>query len=351
LCPPGALLRRAFHRPEQPFEEDAKDASIFFLDHDYLETMLAMFRKVAARERVVGFYSTGPRIRPCDLAIDALMRKYCADPVFVVVDVRRDVEGLPTQAYVSVDTVVEGRETVRTFNHVPCEVGAFEAEEVGVEHMLRDINDPSVSALGADVRAKLGGLKGLMSRLGEISGYLAKVAAGQLPPNLEALYLVQQASAPRRAAPRLACLPRASLRARAFCAYLRHCPPSPCARFPSLRPPASAPARAAQVLAKLPNLSAEPLRTSLFEVVNDQHLNLYVASLVRAVTSLHDLVENKKRVGSLLDEGDGKDKEKEKEKEKAAAASAKKGGEGGGEKKDEAPAKGGDEKKDGAGKR
>ena len=96
-----------------------------------------------------------------------------------------------------------------------------------------------------------------------------------------------------------------------------------------------------QVLAKLPNLSAEPLRTSLFEVVNDQHLNLYVASLVRAVTSLHDLVENKKKVGSLLDEGDGK----------AAAASGKKGGEGGGEKKDEAPAKGGDEKKDGAGKR
>ena len=220
--PPGASLRRAFHRHEQPFEEDAKDASIFFLDHDYLETMLAMFRKVAARERVVGFYSTGPRIRPCDLAIDALMRKYCADPVFVVVDVRRDVEGLPTQAYVSVDTVVEGRETVRTFNHVPCEVGAFEAEEVGVEHMLRDINDPSVSALGADVRAKLGGLKGLMSRLGEISGYLAKVAAGQLPPNLEALYLVQQASGPRRAAPRRAAsrplLPAAcqSARTRAF---------------------------------------------------------------------------------------------------------------------------------------
>ena len=103
----------------------------------------------------------------------------------------------------------------------------------------------------------------------------------------------------------------------------------------------------AQVLALLPNLSAEPLRTSLFEVVNDQHLNLYVASLVRAVTSLHDLVDNKKRVGSLLDEGDGKDKDKA-----AAAAAAKKGGEGGAEKKEEAPAKGdGAEKKDGAGKR
>jgi hypothetical protein len=50
------------------------------------------------------------------------MRKYCADPVFVVVDVRRDVEGLPTQAYVSVDTVVEGRETVRLNNGLDIEV-------------------------------------------------------------------------------------------------------------------------------------------------------------------------------------------------------------------------------------
>jgi 26S proteasome regulatory subunit N8 len=273
--------------PPQPFEEDARDPTIFFLDHDYLETMLAMFRKVAARERVVGFYSTGPRIRPCDLAIDALVRKYCPDPVFVVVDVRRDVEGLPTQAYLSVDAVVEGRETVRTFNHVPCEVGAFEAEEVGVEHMLRDINDPSVSALGADVRAKLGGLKGLMSRLGEISSYLHKVSSGQLPPNIEALYLVQQ------------------------------------------------------VLALLPNLSAEPLRTSLFEVVNDQHLMLYAASLVRAVTSLHDLVANKQRVGSLLDEGGDKAKDAaKKEDAKDGGATAAAAGSGAAGAKDAKDAKG-----------
>jgi hypothetical protein len=29
-----------------PFEEDPKDPSVFFLDHDYLETMNVMFRKV-----------------------------------------------------------------------------------------------------------------------------------------------------------------------------------------------------------------------------------------------------------------------------------------------------------------
>ena len=29
-----------------PFEEDAKNPSIFFLDHNYLETMFRMYKKV-----------------------------------------------------------------------------------------------------------------------------------------------------------------------------------------------------------------------------------------------------------------------------------------------------------------
>jgi hypothetical protein len=45
--------------------------------------------------------------------------------------------------------------TKRNFAHVPCEVGAYEAEEVGVEHLLRDINDPSLSTLAGETRHKL----------------------------------------------------------------------------------------------------------------------------------------------------------------------------------------------------
>ena len=29
-----------------PFDEDAKDRSVWFLDHDYLESMYGMFKKV-----------------------------------------------------------------------------------------------------------------------------------------------------------------------------------------------------------------------------------------------------------------------------------------------------------------
>ena len=78
-----------------PFEEDKKDPNIWFLDHNYLENMYGMFRRVNAKERVLGFYSTGPGIRPADLNIDALFRRLefgPKHPVLVVVDIKPDAQ-------------------------------------------------------------------------------------------------------------------------------------------------------------------------------------------------------------------------------------------------------------------
>ena len=36
-----------------PFEEDARDGNIYFLDHDYLEAMFAMHRKVGINKHSV----------------------------------------------------------------------------------------------------------------------------------------------------------------------------------------------------------------------------------------------------------------------------------------------------------
>ena len=43
----------------------------------------------------------------------------------------------------------------RTFVHIPSSVGAFEAEEVGVEHLLRDIKNASTSTLATKVNDKI----------------------------------------------------------------------------------------------------------------------------------------------------------------------------------------------------
>ena len=70
-----------------PFDEDQRDPNTWFFDTDYAMELAYMFKKVHTKERVVGWYSTGPKIRPQDLALHELIRKhYCKDPLFLVLD-------------------------------------------------------------------------------------------------------------------------------------------------------------------------------------------------------------------------------------------------------------------------
>ena len=69
----------------------------------------------------------------------------------------------------------DGTPTTLTFEHVPSEIGAEEAEEVGVEHLLRDIKDTTVGTLSQRVTNQLMGLKGLSIKMEEIKRYLQQV--------------------------------------------------------------------------------------------------------------------------------------------------------------------------------
>lgn len=69
----------------------------------------------------------------------------------------------------------DGSPTSKTFEHIPSEIGAEEAEEVGVEHLLRDIKDTTVGTLSQRVTNQLLGLKGLHSQIREIKNYLLQV--------------------------------------------------------------------------------------------------------------------------------------------------------------------------------
>ncbi len=71
-----------------PFEEDPKDKKVWFVDHIYNEQMFEMHQKINYKELVVGWYSSGPKIRPHDIEINEVFRKYCPDPVFVIIDVQ-----------------------------------------------------------------------------------------------------------------------------------------------------------------------------------------------------------------------------------------------------------------------
>ncbi|ADV20069.1 Proteasome regulatory subunit 12, putative [Cryptococcus gattii WM276] len=237
-----------------PFEEDERDPKTFFLDLDYVEEMWRMFRKVNAKERPIGFYHTGPRLRSSDLEITELFKRFCARPVMVIVDVRtsggRGDTGIPTDAYFAVEEIKhDGTATQRTFTHVSTSIEAEEAEEIGVEHLLRDISSSSsapssslltTQSLSTRVASQLQSLRGLHARLHEIGEYLEAVRSGKMPVNHQVVYQLQE------------------------------------------------------IMGLLPQLGGDVELGKAFRMgVNDQSLVVFLSSMIRTVLALHDLIENR----------------------------------------------------------
>jgi 26S proteasome regulatory subunit N8 len=125
---------------------------------------------------------------------------------------------------------------------------------VGVEHLLRDVNDPSTSSLALRVRQQAEGLAALVNRLEEIRAYLSNVVSGRLPMNNQIMYNLQSI----------------------FC--------------------------------MLPNLNVEAMARALQVKTNDMYLVVYLSSLMRSVVALHNLLNNKIRyrdVDDVLDRNAG----------------------------------------------
>merc|ERR1711998_20860 len=244
-----------------PFDEDDKHPGTWFVDHDYLETMYEMFRKVAAKEKIIGWYSTGPKIKPVDIEIHDLFRKYTPNPVYVVIDVKGASVGNTTEAYVALEEEKEdGTSSVYTFHHVPSEIGAEEAEEIGVEHLLRDIKHANASTLAQQVGTKLNAMKGLHSRLQDVTKYLENVISKKLPVNNEIVGMIQD------------------------------------------------------IFNLLPNLSIEEMVKAFAVKTNDMAMVIYVSSMVRSIIALHNMINNK------IENKNNEDKKTQQNKEAGDAA-------------------------------
>ncbi|KAJ1607433.1 26S proteasome regulatory subunit [Cryptosporidium canis] len=175
-----------------PFEEDPRDPMVWYLDHNYHEQMYLMFKKINTKEKIIGWYSTGPSTKAADVEVNELFRRYCADPLYLIVDVAADDLGYlssPINAYFSVDDT--NSILKKKFVHVPCTVGAFEAEEVGVEHLLRDIRNTSISNLITQISDTINSCKILVSRLKESKSYFNDIVEGRMPPNHTIISIIQ----------------------------------------------------------------------------------------------------------------------------------------------------------------
>ena len=215
----------------------------------------------------MGWYHTGPKLQQNDIIINELVKKYVPNSVLVIIDAKPTNLGLPTEAYYSVEEVHDdGMPSSKTFEHLPCEIGAEEAEEVGVEHLLRDIKDTSVGTLSQKITNQLMGLKGLLAQLKNIHSYLEKVVTKKLPINHQIIYLLQD------------------------------------------------------VFNLLPDVILQSFVKPMYVTTNDQLLVVYMSSLVRSIIALHNLINNKvQNRDSEKNEGVVKKKEEDKKEVKVDA--------------------------------
>jgi 26S proteasome regulatory subunit N8 len=259
-----------------PFEEDEKDPSVWFLDHNYVEAMNDMFKKVNAREKLIGWYHSGPKLRASDLEINGLFKRYTPNPLLVIIDVQPKEVGVPTDAYFAIEEIKDdGTTTSKTFVHTPSTIEAEEAEEIGVEHLLRDIRDVAVGTLSTRITAQLQSLQGLHLRLRDIGAYLQKVLDGDLPVNHAILGNLQDIFN----------------------------------LLPNLITPIMKPAVNGSDKSQIEN---SELARAMSVKTNDQLMTIYLSSLVRAITAFHDLIDNKIQNRQQAEEKEAKKDEGEK---------------------------------------
>lgn len=267
-----------------PFEEEVKDINIFYIDDIYNENLFNMIRKINAKEKILGWYTTGSNIKPNDIFINELFYKYHHAPIFLLVNVHTDQSILPVNAYVAIEKATFDNKFRKTFVHIPVTIGAFEAEEVGVEFLLKELKSVSTSTLANKVGDKLSSLKSLISKLTEVSSYLDDILNGKIEMNIKILYNLQN------------------------------------------------------IFSVLPDVESMELIEAFMVKNNDLMLNIYIGSVTRSVIALHNLINNKienkikaekrkmlesgkgkgKEKGKASEEEntEGKDKEKEKDKDK-----------------------------------
>jgi 26S proteasome regulatory subunit N8 len=163
--------------------------------------------------------------------------------------------------------------------HTPSIIEAEEAEEIGVEHLLRDIRDVAVGTLSTRITSQLQSLQGLHLRLRDIGQYLQKVLKGELPVNHAIMGNLQDIF--------------------------------------NLLPNLSTPKATATATSHEQSLTENSeLARAMSIKTNDQLMAIYLSSLIRAITAFHDLIDNKIQNRQAQEEKDAKKEEGKDEKDK-----------------------------------
>lgn len=174
-----------------PFDEEDNNPEVYFFDKSYAEEMYDMQRRVFPQIQIVGWYSSGPAIQANDMLLHLLIAdRFCPNPVYCVVNTDQGNKGVPVMAYTTVQARA-GRRMLE-FRNIPTHLGSEPAEEIGIEHLLRDVTDSTITNLSTQIEERQLSLIHLGRILRQIEDYLADVAKGHLPMSEDVLGVLQE---------------------------------------------------------------------------------------------------------------------------------------------------------------
>lgn len=223
-----------------PFDEEPNKEGVWFIDHNYHEIMFSMFKKINVKEKVLGWYVTGTTFRSHDIDINELFANYTPHPVLIVADVKaKQSIDLPIKAFYSVQNINDAGLVYRSFKNISCSVSAFEAEEVGVEHLVREIKNLNMDSLKSKLENKIKSLASLENKISTIVGYLEAVGEGKKRGDKQIILVLQE------------------------------------------------------IMSKLPKLISEDLKSIMSAEMNNNYINLYATSILKNVVNIHNLLNNR----------------------------------------------------------
>lgn len=125
------------------------------------------------------------------------------------------------------------------FVNIPCKVSAYEAEEVGVEHLLREIKNLDINSLENKIKDKVASLTTLQSKIKIMEDYLQDIYDGKVTADQNLVFQIQN------------------------------------------------------ILMKLGQSTDQEFLKQLGKQINEGYQQLYVGSVMNTVMKLHDLIDNK----------------------------------------------------------
>jgi 26S proteasome regulatory subunit N8 len=164
-----------------PFEESPNG---FFFDTSYLKNMFDLYCRVNAQEQILGWYHSGPTLCKQDISISRAFLQYCSSPLLAIVNIHTEIHDIPCK--------VLQLGCSDELHYINTEIVADEAEEVGVEYLLRDIKERTGHTIKDKISSIVSSLKMYERSIEKIVSYLEDVLEKRVSRNTKMLEFVQE---------------------------------------------------------------------------------------------------------------------------------------------------------------